>query len=122
MSTVIVDNLPNQEPRMATAWCTFNGNSAASGTFIKHSYNILSITETGTGVWYVTFLNDMDHIDFTELVSCDNATTSGYQVGALSGGTSTVSRSSQLVCATPNTGAPSFTTNYHYAVFGGKTL
>lgn len=50
------------------AWCNFNGTTASPST-IRASYNVSSVTKTGTGLYTVNLTNAMPDANYT-IVAC----------------------------------------------------
>lgn len=48
---------------LCRAWVNFNGNSGASPV-IRQSFNVSSVTRTGTGVYTINFANAMPDINY----------------------------------------------------------
>lgn len=48
------------------AWVNFNGTGTVS---IRDSFNVASITDNGTGRYYINFTNAMPNINYTSIVA-----------------------------------------------------
>lgn len=55
----------------AKAWVNFNGSTVA----IRASYNVSSVTHTGTGAWTVNFSNALTDGNYAAVVTCSTDAT-----------------------------------------------
>ena len=61
----------------ARAWVNFDGTTATPST-IRASFNVSSITRTGTGIYQVNFTTSMIDTNYTAVASCSSATLNGF--------------------------------------------
>jgi hypothetical protein len=53
----------NEQKQICKAWVNFNGTTSP-GT-IRSSYNVSSVTKTGTGLWEVNFATPMSDLNYS---------------------------------------------------------
>lgn len=89
MSTLTVDTLTNQEPRMATAWVNFNGTGTVS---IRDQYNVASLTDIGVGRYSVTISSSLSDTNYSVISSASkNLANNSYISGSYNHTVSSVS-------------------------------
>jgi hypothetical protein len=54
----------NVKKRVSKAWCNFDGTGALGPQTIRATLNILSVTRTGTGVYFATFVVPMTDVNY----------------------------------------------------------
>jgi hypothetical protein len=59
-----------EQKQICKAWVNFNGTTSP-GT-IRSSYNVSSVTKTGTGVYAVNFTTTMTDSNYSSTVSCND--------------------------------------------------
>jgi hypothetical protein len=71
------DGTGTQTGTLCRAWVNFNGTSGASPV-IRASFNISSVTRSGTGYYTIAFTNSMSDANYSVTGSGRPATGSGY--------------------------------------------
>jgi len=61
----------------AVAWANFNGTNSSGSSTIRASYNISSITATGTGSYTVTFTNALVDANYCVVASLSSGGSGG---------------------------------------------
>jgi hypothetical protein len=57
----------NEQKQICKAWVNFNGTTSP-GT-IRSSYNVSSVTKTGTGLWDVNFTAPMSNLNYSSVAT-----------------------------------------------------
>tara|TARA_R110000803_G_scaffold160406_1_gene224357 strand:+ start:137 stop:502 length:366 start_codon:yes stop_codon:yes gene_type:complete len=70
-STTTQPSIPALDKRMAKAWVKFNGNATVG---IHASYGVSSLTDHGTGSYYVNFSTAFANVNYAFTSSSNNTT------------------------------------------------
>lgn len=121
MSTIRANNLKNRlgtgSPSItgaAKAWVNFNG---AGTVAIRESFNVSSITDSGTGLYGVNFTNALANANYATLVTTKSTTTAGVVAEAPNASPAPATSSFSLTTFRPNTLAAADAEYVSVAVF-----
>ena len=64
-----------QNGTLCRAWVNFNGTGTVA---IRASFNVSSITDIGSGDYYINFANSMSDSNYSATVTTSQTTTNGY--------------------------------------------
>tara|TARA_B110001469_G_scaffold111811_1_gene114219 strand:+ start:302 stop:682 length:381 start_codon:yes stop_codon:yes gene_type:complete len=98
-TTTTQPSIPALDQRMAKAWVNFSGTGTV---VIRDSYNVSSITDTGTGSFTANFTNAMTNTSY--VVLSNTLMTSNFVTGQTGSGSRTVNGCS-LRTGRPDSGA-----------------
>ena len=134
MSTIIADNLTGKtsagsvtvtseggaatqslQQGLAKAWVNFNGTGTIAA---RDSLNLTSLTDNGTGDYTVNYTNNMNNVNYSHLLNCNNSVSFNGMFGGADTGAGIVLTSSArfFTCSANLTNGDSRTV--HTAVHG----
>jgi hypothetical protein len=134
MSTIIADNLTGKtsagsvtvtseggaatqslQQGLAKAWVNFNGTGTIAA---RDSLNLTSLTDNGTGDYTVSYTNNMNNVNYSHLLNCNNSVSFNGMFGGADTGAGIVLTSSArfFTCSANLTNGDSRTV--HTAVHG----
>lgn len=110
MSTLRVDAIQNKDggdlinaKGIARAWVNFNGTGTVS---VRSSFNVVNVTDNGTGAYTVNFTTAMADADYAVLATSGDGASTNYRVVQVSDVTAPTTSAVRVQTLTQNSGNP----------------